>query len=293
MKKNIRAFSLIEISFVILIISLVMVMITKSSSYFYESRLKTAISLTQSSPVKNIDGLALWLESTMPESFLYNEVGEGNNITLWRDINPQVATKNNMTRAINNSNIIYSENAANGLPAIYFNGSDGVGGFLSGELIKKVPGSFSFIIVLKLQNVETGSALLRHPFRDGIEGGGWSFARDNNGMKSIIFHGMETASSSPVNTNWEIISGTYDLGNLGVSLYTNGQAETLSQSTSSMIGGAGSFTVGAYHDIDNDIIAQWYGYIAELIVFNDIISNDDRQQIEKYLSQKYGIKLRV
>jgi UDP-3-O-[3-hydroxymyristoyl] N-acetylglucosamine deacetylase/3-hydroxyacyl-[acyl-carrier-protein] dehydratase len=56
MKKNLRAFSLIEISVVLLLVALIVSMIIRSSSSSYEARLRSAISITQASPVKNIDG---------------------------------------------------------------------------------------------------------------------------------------------------------------------------------------------------------------------------------------------
>ncbi|MCE3255904.1 MAG: hypothetical protein K0R25_1398 [Rickettsiaceae bacterium] len=56
------AFSLIELSVVILVIGILVVGITKGMSIMRSAKLQSAQSLTQSSPVALIDGLKLWLE---------------------------------------------------------------------------------------------------------------------------------------------------------------------------------------------------------------------------------------
>ena len=90
-----KAFSLIELSIVILIIGILVAGVTQSSRLIREFRVSTAESLTQSSPVASIKGLTFWLETSLDASFLPNEAEDGMVITQWNDINPQTTTKSN------------------------------------------------------------------------------------------------------------------------------------------------------------------------------------------------------
>jgi type II secretory pathway pseudopilin PulG len=118
MKKNYTAFTIIEISIVILIVSLVMAMVIKSSSSAYEARLKMAQDLTRSSPARNIENLVLWFESTLPESIDDYQASEGQRVTIWHDINPQEFSKNDAASPGLSFSPTYSETLANGLPAL-------------------------------------------------------------------------------------------------------------------------------------------------------------------------------
>ena len=97
MKKKYSAFSLIELSIVILIIGVLIAGVTQASRLVRQSKLTTARTLTQSSAVNSIKGLLLWLEPTMDNSFKSSETTDANPITTWYDINPQVSLPNTFT----------------------------------------------------------------------------------------------------------------------------------------------------------------------------------------------------
>ena len=63
------AFSLIEISIVILIIGILIAGVIQGGKLLQKFRLQTARSLTNSSVVSEITGLVAWYESTVAESF--------------------------------------------------------------------------------------------------------------------------------------------------------------------------------------------------------------------------------
>jgi prepilin-type N-terminal cleavage/methylation domain-containing protein len=94
-KKNFKAFSLIELSIVILIIGILVAGVTQSSRLLKQMRLATIKNLTLNSPVSSIKDLAVWLESAMDQSFIDSEENTGSTISVWNDINPQASTKYN------------------------------------------------------------------------------------------------------------------------------------------------------------------------------------------------------
>ncbi len=62
-KSFFSAFSLIELSIVILIIGTLIAGVTQGSRLVRISKLRTAQNQTSTSPVSSIDGLALWLDA--------------------------------------------------------------------------------------------------------------------------------------------------------------------------------------------------------------------------------------
>ena len=64
MSRSNKAFSLIELSIVILIVGILVAGVTSSSRLIKKMKLITAQNLTNSSPIHSIKGLALWLESS-------------------------------------------------------------------------------------------------------------------------------------------------------------------------------------------------------------------------------------
>lgn len=97
MKRN-SAFSLIELSIVILVIGILIAGITQSSRLVKQVRIRTAQTLTQSSPVNSIKDLAVWFEPTMESSFADSETQNNSTITNWYDINSHSSIKNNATQ---------------------------------------------------------------------------------------------------------------------------------------------------------------------------------------------------
>ena len=123
-KRNFKAFSLIELSIVILIIGILVAGVTQSSRLLKQMRLATIKNLTLNSPVSSIKDLAVWLESTMDQSFLDSEENTGNTISVWNDLNPQASTKYNAISPSTSESPTYLSDGINGLPAISADGSN-------------------------------------------------------------------------------------------------------------------------------------------------------------------------
>jgi prepilin-type N-terminal cleavage/methylation domain-containing protein len=118
------AFTLIELSIVLIIIGLVIGGVVGGNSLINSSRLLKARTLTNSSPVHGTENMVLWLESTSTESFLVKTPTQDAPIDLWRDLNQQETVKNN---AIDTTSLTDADRplyARNGLPALYFDGSN-------------------------------------------------------------------------------------------------------------------------------------------------------------------------
>jgi len=122
------AFSLIELSIVILIIGIVVAGITQGSRLVREMRIQAAASLTKSSGINGIKGLTMWLETTSSSSITSStsSLNPDNNdkVAGWVDINPQKSGKINLTQTDDSLRPTYIVDGIGNLPSIKFDGTD-------------------------------------------------------------------------------------------------------------------------------------------------------------------------
>ena len=117
--KQKKGFSLIEMSVVILIIGMLIAGISQGVDLYSDFKLKTAQNLTINSPVSRIEGLALWLETTLEKSFQTKMVNNSE-VPQWNNISPFDLNPKNAFNYSTNPQPTFLENNINGLPAIQF-----------------------------------------------------------------------------------------------------------------------------------------------------------------------------
>ncbi len=289
MRNKKSAFSLIEISIVILIIGILVAGITQSSRLISSSKVATAQSLTQSSPVTANKGLMLWLEPTMESSFPAAQASDGGSVTTWNDTNTQSIQK--LFAVTSTGTVTYkSTSPVNGLPSLLFGGSaemtlSTTAGSVAATNIQTSGSSnggnnFTFFVVY---DDDSTTNAIRGLFHNGVMGtNGWGFANTATASTRAAKIGTTTTNiTTGYSKNPTITTVTYD--GATVNIYTNGGTATsaavasVSPTVSMLIGGDGT--------------NRWTGYISEIIVFDNALRDSDRKSIEEYLSKKYGIKV--
>lgn len=121
-----KAFSLIELSIVILIVGIIVAGVTQSSRLVTHFKISSARNLTKNSPLHNIRNPIAWYESTLEESFdktIDPGSSTANRVANWYDVNSQSNYKNNASQSAQSSQPTYVLNGINGIPAVNFNGS--------------------------------------------------------------------------------------------------------------------------------------------------------------------------
>jgi prepilin-type N-terminal cleavage/methylation domain-containing protein len=304
MTKRRNAFSLIELSIVILIIGILVAGVTQGSKLVRKMSISTAQSLTKSSPVNSIKDIVGWWETTLNDSFGGEQPEEDQNggaggVTTWHDLNPQSSTKNNATSASTTNNPGYTQDSKttiNGLPTLEF---DGTNQYLRFDGTSLANSNYSIFIV-EQRNTGTGNQryiigstnsssaanqLLHVGYRDDTNFSWRQYSNDYNisvaGFSSPIsrIHAMvfDSAATSPkihfINGSQQTLIGISNPATLddsqGLTSYTNA-------------------AFGFYSPAPN---TYYKGNVGEIIIFNRALKTEERRSIEEYLAKKWKIEI--
>lgn len=282
------AFSLIELSIVILVIGILIAGVVQGSEIIKKAKLKTAQNLTTSSPVLGIKDLTLWLETSLDKSFTSDQTNDGTNIYRW--ISNTRATLPYYALRTASSAVTYKEaSPINSLPAIYFNGS----GYLTLStttssskytfLRNTTNCNVTWFIVSKPNSISSNGSL----FTNGASSNGGYGYNINSSTRTAVMYTVNTISSSAnLTLNPEITSYTYTNTSDTIAwsplrLYANGKNLLPSGQLPCRS------PIENYFEIGNG----FSGYIAEMIFYDRSLKTEEREVVENYLSQKYSIKL--
>jgi len=284
-----RAFSLVELSIVILIIGVLIAGIGQGIDLVQDARLSSARMLTQSSRVNSIKGLILWLEPTSEASFSSAETSDNSTVSSWNDINPQATVKNNATQTGDSSfKPIYIEKGINNLPILRF---DGVAQYLNYDGSALVNSDYTIFVVEKITNSSSKGYFIAGEDTRALQNINLhlGYRPDNNKItQDHLFSGIDYTPPSYVmapamHSFWFSTSGGKKYWNNG------GVTPEASTSTASQSAALVSYTgakIALYQD------GEYYkGDIAEIIMFSRALSDKDRQAVESYLSKKWAIKI--
>lgn len=292
-----KAFSLIELSIVILIIGILIAGVTQSSRLINRMRIATAASLTKSSPVPSIQDLAFWVESTSEYAFAMGSAGtytnilepdDTNQIARWNDINPQSTTKYDAIQSTLANQPTYKSVAINNLPALLFSNPSAMRLISSLSMEYTTKPNLTYFIVF--QRVGNGS--YQCIFGNGIGGSNRIFCprHADNATQGLIISGSSSSSTiTGVNgLDTEIVSVVLkNTVSSGSTAYVNGTSN-VTFTDAAANNGAATTTIGADGPSAG---APWDGYISEVIIYSRALKTEERKSVEKYLGQKWGVKI--
>lgn len=298
-KNNFRkAFSLIEISIVVLVIGILIAGISSGIDLYSDFVISKARNLTTNSRVGRISDLNLWLETTTDKSFLTAEKYDQAPISNWNGINLISSNIVSATQTNSNYKPKYILNGLNGLPVIRFEGKDtdipnSDYMALPDEIVPYGDSDYSVFIVAK--------KTLNNSARNIVLSGGSAIEQSTSSMNafgfmnnSVVSYWYTTASilTSPndsiIANNFYITEFFYDKNiTANRSIYINGskvvegdKGSRVSTKNNNFIGKRSDWTLN-YFD----------GDLAELIVYNKALTNSERKSVAEYLSRKWNIKI--
>jgi len=283
-----KAFSLIELSIVILIIGILVAGVTSSSRLIKRMKLTVAQNITQSSPVATIKDLSVWYETSLDRSFIDAEESDTTPVTTWFDNNTQSSYKFDLKQATVANQPKYSEGIINNLPALKF---DGVDDYLLASSVGILGKGFTAFIVG--QRVSYGAN-----FQVSVAGLAAGQTDDTNSGSVVAFADFGTYFTSGTSLQWFTNSLNHNgnatpyildtvFNGTSQSLYLNGSASAAYSITTNFT--IDSLRVGCKYS--NAPAYFFNGYIAEVIVYSRALNTEERRAVEAYLSKKYSIKV--
>lgn len=320
MKKN-KAFSLVELSVVILIIGILIAGVTQSGRLIRQIKLSTARSVTSSSDVASIRDITAWFEATTEGVFTdeNNNTDVENNakVKTWRDVNPQKSTGDKPTLTNlggSGTEPKYISSGINGIPSVYFDGGDFLAS-IDGPTIPLISldKTYSMFAVFRADLGKATSAIVTQIGAAGDTHTPQTFA--SIGFIAATGNGNPGFISGPdADTSWlknsKISDQTdYIVGALvdfvtpapittaSVKLYVNSLTsivvgEMATKSTvppASTAIAAEKFTIGA--NVKTTTSQQFTGMISEVIIFDRKLKDEEAQSVMKYLRKKYNVNI--
>lgn len=291
--KRAKAFSLIELSIVILVVGVLIAGVIQGGAVLERFRLMSARTQTESSAVSSIKNLTLWLEPTLGGSFTNSnnlqDIADGDKIKNWNDVQAQAVQKQIVSQTTDSLRPLYKTNVINGLPAVKF---DGTNDYLS--LTNIVAYDFSAFVVIRTSHVGNSSQYwLGDPilYADFVGSGADIVPLVISG-NNIRFglggsSGGAAAGSRVVNNDKpHVVNIVRDAAGKTIRGYVDGSLDATRTNTSPEALDANPIL---YIGANTDSSVCYPGYIAELIIFERVLTAEERNEVVKYLGKKWGI----
>ncbi len=305
---NKLAFSLIELSVVILVIGILVIGITKGSTILKNAKIKSARALTAGSPVNSISNLALWLDATNSSSIAtgttatnsFDNAEDGSNVVSWKSFNSQSDNQITVSATSDANRAQYIASGLNGLPSISFNGTSSA--FESTVApIRAGNQNMTLFIVSSKSNINSYAYMVGQYANSSGTGGAndsMTFYTVGTGGITYVYTGILCATMSCY-VEEGVQFGGYQSSKpsvMGVSTSTNSTRFYYNKLTSvrgalpsTWSIGSGYFVVGTRKQSGSNGI--WFGgLISEVIMFNRTLSANEMSSVSEYLMLKYGIK---
>jgi type II secretory pathway pseudopilin PulG len=276
--KKFKAFSLIEVSIIILIIGILIAGITTADKMMSKFRLATAKSLAISSPINSIQETALWLETALDNSFDPSETNDGYEITSWKD--QKKTSTNKVAVSCSSAGCPTYANTINRIHAVKFDNA----GFLEFD------GSF-------LNNTDYTISILEK--RLSPKSNNYFFGKPTSGSNDGLLLGYQDdgtvihkQGSSSYNKDATVVGYSSSEGKArlftfthsstdGNKIYINGTLAAEDPTKTDHLSGVGTLSIGEGYE----------GEIAEIAIFTKSLKKSTIASVEKYVGKKMRRKV--
>jgi prepilin-type N-terminal cleavage/methylation domain-containing protein len=273
---NKLGFSMIELAIAITIIATLVGVISQGGRIVTNAKLAVAKSLTKSSPVADIDGLVLWLETTMPASFNNNYPNNGDAIENWYDLSPD---RTSVTQSNSSYRPVFSEGVINDLPAVKFDGTnDWID--LPDTLITD-PRNWTTFVVADVKSTPSGGTCII------CSDTTWRYYisyNDSNGYRVHPYNSTLTPSTTIIEQRALVVSHS-NAGDFTAYFINKNSAQTATI-TKTTSGVSDNLSIGSYSDGSNSF---FNGYIGEIVMFNRSLVAEEQKAVRKYLEKKWDL----
>ncbi len=281
MKIKKAAFSLIELSIVILVIGILVIGITQGSRIMHSAKTSKIDALRLNSPIISMSDLLMWYDATSKDSYANsNAIKDGDTITTLKDLNPQSANKIDLT-----GTATYLESSINGLPAIDFNGSSQ---YLDSSISASTAGSVTIMAVVNIDNITALSGIVT-TYGTWLAGSIHFNVYLNKFEVSINPGGGAKLTTPNIQIGKSYIVTVIIIPGGKTSCYVNSVAATPYANSGNVVTNLRISLAKWYNGTSNTRFFN--GRIGEVVIFGRALKDNERKAVEDYLSKKWSIAL--
>jgi prepilin-type N-terminal cleavage/methylation domain-containing protein len=293
-----KAFSLIEISLVVLIVGILISGVSLGVDLYNDFRLATARNLTINSRVGRIQDLVSWYETTNQNVFSkgtlafedLNIIEENQAINRWKDSNSKSFIKLDAAQTSSGSQPKIIFDKATSLPIVRFD---------SGKFLNLPNGTvpygnepYTVIFVSKIDANCNCPVLTSGDGSSNTKNSNFFEYRNDDRILNVWDawqQGLWSFNGVIAINKFQMFSFTYDQSKINIYInknyHTRATGDNIEAYTKSRTSLPTNNFIGKRSSLD------FIGSIAEIIIFNRSLSNNEREDIENYLSKKWSIKL--
>jgi hypothetical protein len=318
-----KAYSMIEASFIILIIGILFAGVYQGFNVYNETHLASARTLSQNSIVGRLQNMAFWYETTSENSFQNGEGYNGKTVSVWLDRNNQQLTKMNAYSAqrsdsakfnyeanniTDSSGPTFVSNGINGLPSLNFKNTNLSSKFLVVDpSLKYGKDDITIFAVARFKNFEnnavifdrvclknSGSATVDDVLAINSCKPEFSGKINTLGILNLAIQNNDGSFSkatqdifSPLKKDVPYILTFERLYNKSISLYFNGKLKSTIDENLKDI----DFLPIKIGRNAKDQNANSEFDLSEMIMVYGILKPQHKIDVENYLAKKYSIKL--
>lgn len=292
-----KAFTLLELSIVLVVISVLTVGVFMGAGLIDSAKLSVARSLTERSVVPQIDGLLAWYETTSLNSLSKSEASDGATVTNWYDIKPDSIPqrKNTLTQGI--GAVYYVRDGINNIPALSFSSENdaSVSNFKLSAFAQGDSAQHTIFLVFQQKPKTYAGSNVRNIVDSYASINTTIGYADNSGADQIRFYGPYTTAIVFSNPSQVFFNEkSYILGVYRDGAYTKAYFNDTLQNVGGLTINPGSrilsgLTIGS--DINDTNSSRFVGLLSEIIIYNRTLKDSERKEVFRYLSKKYNIKV--
>lgn len=279
-----KAFTLLELSVVLLVIGVLVVGIVQGGGLVKASRIANARSFTAKSVVPEISGLIAWYETSTKDALKESESYNNAQTSEWYDISPSsIVTKKNKLARTANSNVIYQSDGINKIPSIQFKNTANItlSSFYQGPSSQATV----FIVFRPSNSPSSTEKILLDSSSSGSSA--------QIGIKSnAVFFNLGTSASTGTSSNAasfivgkDYILAAYLNSSYSKAFVNNAKTEAGSASVNPGTNQLSGLTIGT----NKSNSKPFNGFISEIIIYNRPLQLQERKDVMSYLSKKYQI----
>ena len=289
--KTPSAFTLVEISVVIIIVGILLAGISQAFEMISEASLKSARNLSKASRITRIDDLALWLDATSDKAF-DKEKDDKTTVSIWKDTNPKSTSPASSNISSESLYPSYILSGISSLPAVRFKKTSAtVGNCVTIPNQSFVNNSEDFTLYLTYSPITLDDGIIieknnatatTFPFSLELNSGFYKFSvKDSSNTISVT-----GARQAKINTPNLIRLSRTKGSQIEISI--NGVSSTQSDTLTSSTFNDAELSIGCRNGATPANFIN--GDVGEASFFNRNLSVKEKTDIEEYLYKKWKMK---